>query len=193
MNNEKYWWDYFNIKKPSYVSGFKPEYYSTLISNSTGININVINSTRLDAPMWTDIYNNTDIFYNPNHTQIHYTIYHEAGHLIGNSSIFKNGTHFDNFIKAEMMADMIALNLSIRNNDEDAITDLLNILIIDRVSCKYYDRKEHYYARNTLLANKQFINLCKCYCNFDELLEYGKKWEIILDNNKTGPIKIINI
>jgi len=68
---------------------------------------------------------------------------------------------------------------------------MINIVFLDRAACKFNARKEHYYARERLLKDKEYLELSSKYVNVDKMQEYGRIWEECFETNPPVPIKII--
>jgi hypothetical protein len=183
------WWDYYGLKKPTIIKEelFNGSYLTTFTEEISGVPIRFIPSEKVphlcygveNAPMFTNYLTPYNIYFNNNFNQYKFGIYHEVGHCLTLSNINKKPKRRF-LIDAEYEADKMALALAIENKDEDIINDLANIIIIDRIECQYYKRKEHYYARLKLLLNESFIYHIKKYIDLDKILLFAYDWENLL-------------
>lgn len=172
------WWDYFNIKKPTFINEtITPALLKVLSKTITNYNIVFTSGVQsYPAPMWTNIGNDREIFFDSAFPQLKYNLYHEIGHLKNNHKIDQDALFFTH---AEWLADRYVISQALKRNDIETLIDAVNIVVIDRIVCKHYTRKEHFYARELLICDLLRSKTVKKYINLDTVIKQANEWDIL--------------
>jgi len=183
-----YWWDKFNLQKPEFLNNsiVNEKDLSVLTKKITGVDIEYKLGLSNNVPMWTNFDELNRIYFNKDCEQIKTMIYHEVAHLITLPQIIPlfelNLKSF--FIKAEFLAEKQSIKTAELNNDKTAIIDLINITVIDHIVLENFNRNEHYYARNLLLKDEEYLKIAKKYVDLNKLIEYSYIWKDFYENGK---------
>lgn len=150
---------------------------STLASELTGYSVDVKENYSANIPVWTMINIDDLIYHNPGYPIFKSAVYHEVAHLLHNKPfpVDKKAT-LKYLVDAEFNAEFYSLKMAIDKKDFTVAKDIVNYSIVNNAMSFRFTRPEHHMARNMLLSNDEYINMCKEIVDLNYLFDCAADW-----------------